>query len=391
MADPKAPNDQWRELSAAIAKQLSGLELQPNYRKILSEAVVPVFDSSSALQKTLAAIQMPPNFLGGVAGQTAVISAAFRNAFQAPEHQDQLKRIASWQIEGLQKAFQTPEYQALLKQFADLPKVISATAVSKIGPAIATWQSKAFQQSWKDFSKIVTEAFKQTANGLQRVELLAALGWTLPMGMSIPEFNALVLQDNLTVETADQWFLNYYCRDEGQELNRLHDRLLASEHLAFWKPLLEQVFGAFERGDLAICVPSLMSVLEGSIAVPWGVRDFHKECCRKKFFEQRIKDARDGSIHQFLWKSVAAFVKTVFKGGLDPNQKHPLLKRNLILHGKSDPAEWDRADCLRLFQATDTVVSCRRIGAKGQRQRMPSQTITQTPASAPQHTSRPKK
>lgn len=47
---------------------------------------------------------------------------------------------------------------------------------------------------------------------------------------------------------------------------------------------------------------------------------------------------------------------TVFEG-VDPDQEYSTPKRNLILHGKSDPATWDRADCLRLFQAIDTILS----------------------------------
>ena len=83
---------------------------------------------------------------------------------------------------------------------------------------------------------------------------------------------------------------------------------------------------------------------------------FFNEHSRKKFFERRIGAARPNSIHQFQWKSVAAFIQTVFEG-VDPNQEYPTPKRNLILHGNSDPATWDRADCLRFFQAIHTILS----------------------------------
>jgi hypothetical protein len=79
---------------------------------------------------------------------------------------------------------------------------------------------------------------------------------------------------------------------------------------------------------------------------------------RTRFFDRKIEGAGskapedyDAWILRFNWKSIKAFVDNVFDDGVSPNRDYPLPKRNLILHGKSDPAQWGRADCLRLFQA----------------------------------------
>jgi hypothetical protein len=240
------------------------------------------------------------------------------------------------------------------EHFSDVMKMLKDSAEKSAESLRTLWDS--IEESTTSFQKTIAECIRLNRDALERVELLAALGWTLPMEMSLPEFHALVMQDNTSVEGVDEWFIGYYSRDEGAEFDSLRDRLLKSGDLAFWRLLLEQIFDAYRRGQFAICVPSLLSVLEGLIAVPWGVKAFHNERCRKKFFEQKVGAADPDSIDQFQWKSVAAFVQTVFEG-VDPNREYSIPKRNLILHGKSDPAKWNRADCLRLFQAIDTILS----------------------------------
>ena len=212
------------------------------------------------------------------------------------------------------------------------------------------------QESWEEGIKLFAEAMQRTRDALKRAELLAELGWTLPMHMSLPEFHALVMQDGLTVNRVDEWFQEHYTRDDGVEFNTLRNFLLSSNELTFWKPLVEQVFRAFDRGEYAICVPSLLLVFEGSLARPWEIA-FQNKKKRKGFFERKIKGAIAGSIHHYIWKSVGHFCDIVFETAVSDGREHPVLKRNLILHGKSDPSKWDQADCLRLFQAISTVLS----------------------------------
>ena len=88
---------------------------------------------------------------------------------------------------------------------------------------------------------------------------------------------------------------------------------------------------------------------------------FQNEKNRQKFFERKIAATCPKSIRHYQWKSVAAFVGSIFEA-VSHTQNHPLPKRNLILHGTSDPAKLDQADCLRLVQAISTVLSLREIG-----------------------------
>jgi hypothetical protein len=172
--------------------------------------------------------------------------------------------------------------------------------------------------------------------------------------MSLPEFQHFILQGGLTSERADTFFLQYYDGDGAAEFLRLKTRLISSPQLAFWKPLVEQSILAFQRDDYAICVPALLLIIEGVFAMPWSV-NFPNQKDRRRFFDSKIA-ATNSSIRQYTWKSVASFVEIIFESGVTNRKHHPVPKRNLILHGKSKPATWNRADCLRLFQALSTIL-----------------------------------
>jgi hypothetical protein len=190
---------------------------------------------------------------------------------------------------------------------------------------------------------------------LGRVVWLASLGWTLPMHMSLQEFRELVLLDDQT-EAVERWFTDYYTSDDAAAFVHLKRQLLGSAQLDYWKPLVEQAIWAFEAGYYPLCVPSLLLILEGLIWWHWEVPfDSYKK--RKEFFEQKILGAKSNSIDQYAWKSVTAFVENIFANDVRSDQEYRFCRRNLILHGKTEPSKWSQADCLRLLQAISTVLS----------------------------------
>jgi len=221
-------------------------------------------------------------------------------------------------------------------------------------------------EEWDQIRRVTTTVLRRTHTALERVELLAQVGWTLPQRMSLPDFHSLLARPNPSLAHIDSWFVEYYCRDDGAYFFDLREHLLSSSKLQFWKPLIEQGICAFERGHFAICIPSLLLIIEGSIATFWGVK-FQTDKDRRKFFERRATLVSEGSIppsnwksikwESYKWKSVAVFLESVFQTAVSPLQDYPILKRHLVMHGKSDPSKWDVADCLRLFQAIGTVLS----------------------------------
>ena len=245
---------------------------------------------------------------------------------------------------------------SLVEQMESYQQEISKAAegvADRIAQPFVEFQ-EVFEETWRRFGTEIAAAMGRTANALERIEGLAALGWTLPTEMSLPEFHHLAMQDGLTLERVEQFFVDYYARDDASEFRTLKERLLSSAQLSPWKPLVEQVVAAADRGDYAICVPSLLLIVEGSIARSWSVK-FQNDKDRKKFFVGKISGTKNATL-KYAWKSVEAFIKIVFETAVSDRQEHPVPKRHLILHGKSNPAKWDRADCLRLFQAVSTIL-----------------------------------
>jgi len=218
-----------------------------------------------------------------------------------------------------------------------------------------------YENQWRTLGREIAAARGKVV-GLQQTELLAAIGWILPSEMSFRDLASFVLEDaDLTVGRVDEFFIDYYDSDGGCEFLEMKTRLISSPQLSFWRPLLQQCLSAFERGDYAICVPSLLTMVEGIVEAQWPVT-VRKAKERTKFFDNKIQiggsqtpDACESWVLQSHWRSIKAFVENVFEGSVHPRQDYPIPKRNLILHGKSDPAQWDRADCLRLFQAIAVI------------------------------------
>ena len=186
---------------------------------------------------------------------------------------------------------------------------------------------------------------------LLRLDKLAQHGWIIPMHMSLPELQQLVLQDSPTNQWVDDWFVEYY-RQNGRSDNLIKG-LISSGRLAFWTPLIEQCGRAFESKDYGICVPSLWLVLDGVIAKLWHTKLRNKKE-RHKFFQRKIHESNPKSALGHMWNSVQVFIDQAFQDNVRPGRKY---KRNLEMHGLSDPTTWGEAHCLRLLQSISTVVS----------------------------------
>jgi hypothetical protein len=151
----------------------------------------------------------------------------------------------------------------------------------------------------------------------------------------------------------DDVFLDYYEVDGGVNYRRLKLHLLRKESLIRWRPLIEQCFTAFENDLYLVVVPAMITVVEGAIVVvggadAWRQKD-HKQTARK-LLGRSPKD----SVKRAIWLSVDAFVSHLFEHRSFADTRPLLINRPWILHGRDDPS-WTKADCLRLFQAADTI------------------------------------
>ena len=183
---------------------------------------------------------------------------------------------------------------------------------------------------------------------IEAAKKLATLGWTVPMAMT-PR-GIFLLSEQIDAAEVDAQFVGFYRRD-GRDA--LPGRGFGSARLARWNPLLEQCSDSYRRGNYLICIPSLITVLEGAIALPEEI-EFIRGQDRQIFFKGKIDDCGDDLLMRALWESMDTFVSHLFQyAGFDTVR--PLrINRHWILHGRDLP-DWKQADALRLFQALETL------------------------------------
>ena len=174
------------------------------------------------------------------------------------------------------------------------------------------------------------------------IQQLAMRCWSLPWHLSIPEMQDLV---DRNPDEIDAFFEAYF---EDGALETLRKDILGDTKLDRWKVLLDQCFKNYGNGDFHICIPSLITVLEGS----FNYLAFFSEGHRKKFFDDRIEAA--ASFQKLTWISLRSFCNVVFRPG-DPRKATDYINRHKIMHGLDDPSTWKKIDCLRLFQALDST------------------------------------
>jgi hypothetical protein len=128
-----------------------------------------------------------------------------------------------------------------------------------------------------------------------------------------------------------------------------------SPRLAKWSPLLNQCQENYERGNYLICVPSLITVIEGAIASVESAA-FKRGRLRRGFFEAKIADCRDDMLSRALWESIYKFVTHLFESSSDDfgGPRPVRLNRHWILHGRDVP-DWQQPDALRLFYFLSTL------------------------------------
>jgi hypothetical protein len=126
-----------------------------------------------------------------------------------------------------------------------------------------------------------------------------------------------------------------------------------SATFARWRTLLAECYKSYRVGRYLICIPALITILEGAIALREGA-PFIPDRDREAFFRSRIAACGDDMLSQAFWESVYVFVSCLFQFADFDGTRPPTLNRHWILHGR-DIADWRQADALRLFQALDTI------------------------------------
>jgi hypothetical protein len=205
-----------------------------------------------------------------------------------------------------------------------------------------------------DLNMTPSELEEAVRVGLERLDHasvdLAAQGWALPMSLTPAETYEIL--EAGSPAAIDELFVRLYDADEQRPFERLAEELLNRDVLARWRVLLEQTVSAYRRCEFVIIIPALLIVCEGILMHAKGNKTNVREIvCKRAEAEQRKSPEL---INTILWRNVSCFVDELFKksdfSGMPPGR----LNRHWILHGR-DASCWSQADCLRLFQAVDTI------------------------------------
>jgi hypothetical protein len=196
-------------------------------------------------------------------------------------------------------------------------------------------------------------AWSTAAGYIRMAVLLGEFEWTLPMGMTAKQ--ACSLAATKDPKLVRDCFVEFYTQNDSERYRLLRGRLVSSSRLQPCCELLVQCCSAYEREDFLIAVPSLILVLEGSLAAPEKA-EFVKESHRREFFAGKVTSLPPDSMYRFIWRSIETFVGRLYQSDSFGDTRPGYLNRHRVLHGR-DVCDWDRAECLQLLQGLETVIS----------------------------------
>jgi len=181
---------------------------------------------------------------------------------------------------------------------------------------------------------------------------LGARGWTLPM-WAHTGFVAEIASSVKAGET-DAYFMDLYSADGGSRETELLESLATRPELAHWEPLLNECIIAYKQRLYRVTLPSLLLVLDGLIAAA-GNR-LNERSNAKTVASSLLQASMRPYVDWLAWLTIEAFVSRVFQSREFGGQRPESINRHWIMHGRDIP-DWGQTDCLRLFQAIDTIGS----------------------------------
>lgn len=209
----------------------------------------------------------------------------------------------------------------------------------------AAFADPAFLAEW---NRLREERTAQWESLLEDARELGRRGWTVPMWM-LPTH--LFFVTRTFPDERDAVFVWAYTARNEEQFRALAANVLQHSLLERWRPLIRQAISSFRRRQYLLVVPALLTIFDG-LAGLVGER-LRAKADPKRVLDDHVRGAGPG-LERRLWVSIQAFVHEVFRSH-DFAADTPLrVNRHWVLHGRDAP-RWNRADCLRLFQALDTL------------------------------------
>lgn len=177
---------------------------------------------------------------------------------------------------------------------------------------------------------------------------LANFGWTIDGHWDFFMIDK-VLQFNNKQQLDQFLYKEYYACEDKQEVKRLSKAILKYESLSLWKPLIEECNKAYQHGMYRICIPSLISVIEGIVGKKINdKKTIGLEALSKKLKEE-INKLPSHSVRRLCVISIKCWYDKVFELIKFSSERSLVINRNWIMHGRDDCNLWKEIDAIRLY------------------------------------------
>lgn len=252
-----------------------------------------------------------------------------------------------------------------IRRFSDF-KTIAESKVNEWARTMRRFGERMAEQSRETFIKFseidrrLTDMLTQQLNAVvasfdsagAKVEddarELGKLGWTLPMWGPIDLVSHLA---KFSAEELDEYLQAQYSRRRNELEAELLTGLRDSPSLLHWRSLLSECIDVYRKRSYLVIIPSLLTIVEG--AVVSTINLYSRKPKPRTVVDEQVCN-HDPGVDRAAWVSVQTFVAEVFRDHDFSAPRPWLINRHWICHGRDRP-EWGRIDCLRLFQALDTI------------------------------------
>ncbi len=225
--------------------------------------------------------------------------------------------------------------------------------VAKIVQAHIDTMNAVARQLAGEAGKRLFGAIERFDDGVRRLEPaareLGQRGWTIPVWQPLPFISWVAT--SVAPEHVDAFFESLYAENRPRRAKEVMTRVLSAKQYAHWAPLLDEIVTSIKSKRYLVAVPALLSVFEGTIAA--AANRSYDKASPNEIAEQTL-DASDLALKRLGWASILGFLTTVFGYHSFASAAPATLNRHWVLHGHGQP-KWTRLDCLRLFQAVETL------------------------------------
>jgi hypothetical protein len=334
------------EIDRIMQAMKSTVELPPGAARALEVIEESERQSSTILE------ELAKQNEGAVARITAQLQAASFIPHEFQDRSDEISRVFEQTQRQLSQAAESARAK-LAESLIIEPDIVSRFSFPAL-PALA----------FPQWSEIDWEALQKLL--IRGVIRLADCGWTAPSWMTHWQIRKL---GESTDDEIDDFFLTSYLGDNGDEgrLKPAFAKLLKNKNTEKWKSLLEEVFECIENRRYKVCVPSLLTILEGFTAE--RLCEQFKLSRRETNVSVSLKRARrhqGGDFTSLMWMSLVVFLEHLFAPSDFERTSPTFINRHWVLHGRS-ATDWTATDAVKLVNALATLNWLFELGEKRHR------------------------